>query len=205
MYEFETRKLSFQLVPSTSWYINLRSILPNWAEISSKVRSTTQCDICGQKSNALEAHEVWEYDDVHSLQKLQRVIAVCRDCHQSIHIGYSLVSGKYNEAIAHYIKVNQIPDYVAKVDEEVAFSVWNKRCTHNWKIDKKQITDTILHQLGITCDFGKSTNGRFYAQVYFNEKEEAKIYGAKWDRNRKMWYFPSEVIRSRWNEMKNRE
>ena len=63
MYRYEQRKLNIQLIPQTSWYKNLRSILPNWKDVSEHIRNTqTVCQICGS-NDCLHAHEVWEYDD----------------------------------------------------------------------------------------------------------------------------------------------
>ena len=83
MYTYETRKLSFQLVPAKSWYKNLHNFTPRWNEISEKIREKNICEICGKETRVLDAHEVWIYDDVTHTQSLDKIIAVCKDCRDS--------------------------------------------------------------------------------------------------------------------------
>ena len=103
-------KLKFELVPDGCWYSNLRSILPKteWGKIKkdAKTRANGSCSICGKKTDKLDAHEVWSYDLENGIQKLENVIAVCKDCHSVIHIGYTQLKGNIERAEAHYMKVN---------------------------------------------------------------------------------------------------
>lgn len=41
---------------------------------------------------------------------------------------------------------------------------------------------------------------RFYLNCPFNEKEEAKSYGAKWDKEAKKWYYIADMPDSRFNK-----
>ena len=41
---------------------------------------------------------------------------------------------------------------------------------------------------------------RFYLNCPYNEKEEAKSYGAKWDKDAKKWYYIADVPDSRFNK-----
>ena len=72
------RKLEFELVPDGCWYSNLRAILSKeqWDFIKkdAKTRAGGRCVICGKKTAALDAHEVWEYDAKNGIQKLKDVI-----------------------------------------------------------------------------------------------------------------------------------
>ena len=198
-YKYETRKLSIQLVPRTAWYDNLRSRLPNWSEISKQVRSIGYCEICGNTTSSLEAHEVWKYDDIAEIQSLDHIVCVCDKCHKSIHFGHSLIAGCADEAFNHYKKINNLTDKDAEADIAEAQSVWRKRSQHDWTINKKQIIDKIYEQLGIVCDFDAPINGRYYAFVPYVEKDDAKQLGAKWDNDRRMWYFLDEQKRISWN------
>lgn len=103
-------KLNFELVPDGCWYSNLRSILPKceWDKIKkdAKNRSNGICSICGKKTDRLDAHEVWSYDIEKGIQKLENVVAVCKDCHSVIHIGYTQLKGNIERAEAHFMKVN---------------------------------------------------------------------------------------------------
>ena len=103
-------KLNFELVPDSCWYSNLRSILSpaQWDVVRKEAysRSGGECMICGRRAVRLEAHEQWEYDEKNSIQKLKDVIAVCRDCHEVIHIGRTQLKGDEKKASEHFMKVN---------------------------------------------------------------------------------------------------
>lgn len=104
------RKLNFELVPDGCWYSNLRSLLSKkqWDFLRSdaKERSGGKCAVCGRKTNRLEAHERWSYDKQNAVQKLEDVVAVCKDCHSVIHIGRTQLLGDEQRAEKHYMKVN---------------------------------------------------------------------------------------------------
>lgn len=132
-------KLEFQLVPDSCWYSNLRSQLPKevWDVIRRKAyaRANGRCMICGAPAVRLEAHEVWEYDDLHNVQKLADVIAVCRPCHEVIHIGRTQLMGREREACEHYMKVNgcSYADYRKALGE--ANAVHRERSKKEWRLD----------------------------------------------------------------------
>ena len=102
-------KLDFELVPDSCWYSNLRSILSpeQWDVVRREAyaRAGGKCSICWGQSPRLEAHEQWEYDEKTATQKLKNVIAVCRSCHEVIHIGRTQLTGG-EERAAHFMKVN---------------------------------------------------------------------------------------------------
>jgi len=201
-YVYETRKLNFQLVPSTCWYSNLRSILPNWSEISNYIRKPCKCSICGSEKqmNELHAHEVWSYDDTNHKQSLKSIICVCEDCHNSIHIGHSNVEGIGDQALQHYVEVNNITKEQADEDYKEAFRIWSIRSKFKWTLDESELYEKVKGLTGIDCDISNPINGRYYAKVPYDAKEQAKKFGARWDSERKMWYFMSEEARKNWNE-----
>lgn len=103
-------KLNFELVPDSCWYSNLRSILSpvQWDVVRKEAyaRADGKCMICGQKCSRLEAHEQWEYDEENRIQRLKDVVAVCKSCHEVIHIGRTQLMGREVEASEHFMKVN---------------------------------------------------------------------------------------------------
>lgn len=103
-------KLNFELVPDSCWYSNLRSILSpaQWDTVRKEAYSRAQgrCMICGEQASRLEAHERWGYDEEKRVQKLLDVVAVCRACHEVIHIGRTQLTGGEERACAHFMKVN---------------------------------------------------------------------------------------------------
>ena len=62
--------------------------------------------LCGAQTRRLEAHERWEYDEENAVQRLVDVIAVCRSCHEVIHIGRTSLLGGEERAAEHFMKVN---------------------------------------------------------------------------------------------------
>ena len=104
------KKLSFELVPDGCWGFNLRTLLSkkqwDFVRNDAKERSNHKCAICGRQSKRLEGHERWEYDEENGVQKLVDVIAVCKDCHNAIHIGRTQLVGDFDRASKHYMKVN---------------------------------------------------------------------------------------------------
>lgn len=103
-------KLNFEMVPDSCWYSNLRSILSpdqwNIVRRDAYARANGKCMICGAPSSRLEAHEQWSYDEENCVQRLMTVIAVCRSCHEVIHIGRTSLMGNEKSASEHFMKVN---------------------------------------------------------------------------------------------------
>ncbi len=103
-------KLNFELVPDSCWHSNLRSILTpaqwNAVRFAAYKRADGSCAICGAATNRLEAHEQWSYDENTCTQKLTGVIAICKSCHEVIHIGRTSLKGGEERASAHFMRVN---------------------------------------------------------------------------------------------------
>lgn len=81
-------RLTVELIPSTSWFTNVRSHLPTgeWDLVRRAVyrRARYRCEVCGGRgggpdgpNHPVECHEVWAYDDEHHVQRLERLVALC--------------------------------------------------------------------------------------------------------------------------------
>ena len=111
-------KLMPSPVPDSCWYSNLRTHLPKkiWDLIrkDAYARANGKCMICGRPAKRLEAHEDWSYDEENCIQRLDRILALCHDCHSVIHIGRTQLLGDEDRAIAHFCKVNscRYSDYI---------------------------------------------------------------------------------------------
>lgn len=133
-------KLTIELVPQTSWFSNLRSLLKTeeWDKIRKACykKADYKCEVCEGigPTHPVECHETWEYDE-KGVQKLVGLIALCPNCHKTKHYGFARISGKEKEIKAHFIKVNNITEEMADVYIEEAFEIWNKRSTQNWELD----------------------------------------------------------------------
>ena len=130
-------KLTIELVPSTSWYSNVRSqVTPaEWDIIRKQVykECNHKCVVCGQ-GGLVHCHEEWEYNDKKRIQTLKRMIALCPDCHQVKHIGLAQIQGKFNNALAHLMKINnwkitKAYDYINKASE-----LWRERSEYEYEI-----------------------------------------------------------------------
>ncbi|MGN0804579.1 MAG: HNH endonuclease [Candidatus Coproplasma sp.] len=140
-------KLNFELVPDSCWYSNLRSALPKeaWDSIRKKAyaRANGKCMICGAPTTRLEAHEQWEYDDERGVQRLKNIIAVCRPCHEVIHIGRTQLMGREREASEHYMKVNgtTYAEYRKALGE--ANTIHSVRSRREWQLDITSLKDFL--------------------------------------------------------------
>ena len=137
------RKLEIELVPDGCWYLNLRTALPKkvWEMIRKDAisRAGEKCSICGRKVSRLEAHEKWSYNEVKGIQKLETVIAVCKDCHQAIHMERTALIGDEERAENHYMKVNNCTYAEMKKDRSEANKIHQRRKLFFRKIFQKTL------------------------------------------------------------------
>lgn len=144
-------RLKIELVPSTSWYNNLRKYITK--EDWDKIRKTAyanygyRCGICGAEAR-LNCHEIWEYDDKKHIQKLKGFIALCDMCHHVKHMGLARIfasKGKldYEKVIEHFMKVNKCDRIIFERHKEKAFVQREKRSSHEWQVDLGEYNDII--------------------------------------------------------------
>lgn len=138
--------LTIELVPSTSWFDNVRSAVTTsqWDFLRKKVYNEANniCEVCGGKGkkHPVECHEIWDYNDKKLIQKLERMIALCPDCHMVKHIGLAQIQGKFEKAILHLMKVNKINKNEAMLYIKKSFDLWNKRSAKKWQVDISELT-----------------------------------------------------------------
>lgn len=140
-------KLTIELVPSTCWFSNVRSEVSKkrWDYIKSKVASQAyyMCEICGGEGekHPVECHEVWSYDSKAGIQKLERMIALCPDCHMVKHIGLAQMQGRGGRALRHLMKVNNLTRKKAEACIAEAFRVWAMRSQKEWTLDISHLSE----------------------------------------------------------------
>lgn len=133
--------LTLDLVPSTTWYDNLRSRLrpSEWDRLRKATYAAAghRCEVCGGKGrhHPVECHERWEYDDDAHVQRLVGLIALCPACHEVKHFGRSQAVGRGAAAFAHLMRVNhwtetQAVDHIAE-----SFALWERRSNIEWTLD----------------------------------------------------------------------
>lgn len=144
-------KLEIDLVPSTAWYSNLRTKIPKkeWDKIRKQSYADVnhKCAICGADGR-LNCHEIWEYDDMENIQKLNGFIALCNDCHMIKHIGFAGIQASkglldMNKLIEHFIKINSVDRKTFDAHKRKAFEVWSERSQKEWITDLAQWTNLV--------------------------------------------------------------
>ena len=134
-------KLELCLIPTTSFYDNLRVKLPpkRWMQLSNQIRHDHYytCELCGYTGNPnqLHAHEQWEWDDEKLTQTLKKIVCVCDTCHSTQHWGLTHTKG-YNMDVfcAHAAKVNGCTQKEFMEHVEESFKKWNERSTKRWTV-----------------------------------------------------------------------
>lgn len=134
-------RLTIELVPKTCWYTNVRSNVPKnyWDMIRKQVyiMAGHQCEVCGGvgSRHPVECHEVWHYDDVNYIQKLNGMVALCPACHSVKHIGRASMNGYFNISLRHLSQVNDWDlDTAARYIRHQKM-IWEERSQHEWKLD----------------------------------------------------------------------
>ena len=140
-------KLTIELVPSTSWFSNLRSLLTSeeWDKIRKGCykNANYKCEVCGGigEKHPVECHETWEYDEINGIQKLVSLISLCPSCHEVKHFGLAGIKGRTKQAMDHLCKVNSCTMSEAEKYVQEAFVVWNKRSEQEWKLDISKLEE----------------------------------------------------------------
>ncbi len=148
---FINPRLSIELVPSSSWFDNVRARIPKdeWDYLRKKIYAAAdnRCEICGGRGgeHPVEGHERWHYDDKKKVQRLEGLIALCPSCHQVKHIGLAEVRGLYDQAISQLCKVNGWDSVEATEYVQAVFDLWDARSKHEWEVDIS-ILDEMLDE-----------------------------------------------------------
>jgi len=136
-------KLTIELVPKTSWYNNMRKVLPKteWDKLRKQTYAEYghKCGICDAEGR-LNCHEIWEYDDSNHRQRLLGFIALCNLCHHVKHIGLAgILASKgqldYEKVVEHFVKVNRCGRRGFDKHRKKAFTQWAERSKHDWQVD----------------------------------------------------------------------
>lgn len=130
-----------ELVPMPCWGRNVRSRLRPfvWELIRQDTleKSGVRCAGCGRRRRHwnLDCHEVWRYEDETLTQRLVDIVAMCHDCHEIRHLGFSNVMGRGAKTERRLQSLNgwtphELEDYL-----RLAFALWEQRSRNNWRRD----------------------------------------------------------------------
>ena len=138
-------KLTIELVPSKSWYTNVRSNVTQqeWDTLRKACyrKANSVCEICGDTSKNqgkqydLECHEIWDYNDKNKVQKLVGLIGLCNHCHTVKHPGLAGMQGRGQIVINQLMKVNGMTESEASDYITDSFATWEARSEYDWKLD----------------------------------------------------------------------
>jgi hypothetical protein len=144
-------RLTIELVPKTSWYNNMRKVIPQkaWDKLRKSVYAEYghRCGICGAEGR-LECHEIWEYDDQNHTQTLRGFIALCPLCHRVKHIGLAGILALKGEldceqVVLHFMKVNECSRDVFEQHKKQAFEQWRLRSQYQWVVNLGQYESLV--------------------------------------------------------------
>lgn len=133
--------LEIEMVPRTCFFSNLRSNLSkkDWEKLRQwRIHEAGgRCEICGSQNGgrSLECHEIWVYDEVTYTQKLDGLVALCRECHRAKHMALAREMGWEDLARRHIMRINlwtpsQVDAYIRE-----AFELFEYRSQFEWKLD----------------------------------------------------------------------
>jgi hypothetical protein len=141
--------LTVELVPASQWGANLAQSLKGkrWdcIRIETYRRAGHRCEICSGigTRHAVEAHEVWNYDEEVGVQRLVRLVALCPACHEAKHFGRAKRIGREHEALAHLARVNDWTEATARRHATAMLRLWVLRSKISWVLD-----------LGVLVEYG---------------------------------------------------
>jgi 5-methylcytosine-specific restriction endonuclease McrA len=147
----QTLKLQIELVPKSCWWSNVRSNLTDkqWDGIRKPIylKASFRCEICGEcgTKHPVECHEIWVYDDINLIQKLQSFQALCPLCHEVKHIGRAGILGNGKRAFERFRKINGLTIKTAKIMEAAVSRQWGIRTMKEWKLDIEYLKEHGLN------------------------------------------------------------
>lgn len=143
-------RLTIELVPSSTWFTNVRSLLSanQWDELKKEtfLAAKRRCEICGGRGRRwpVECHERWEYKPQLKRQRLIGLIALCPPCHEVKHMGFAIGQGYGERALRHLMQVNDLSREAAQAYMLAAFDEWAVRTKEAWEVDISWLQDRSL-------------------------------------------------------------
>lgn len=153
-------KLTSEIVPSSSWYNNVRSNVTKkeWDILRRKSYEAAghKCEICGETgkeqgyNHNVECHEIWKYDDENHSQTLVGLISLCPRCHKVKHPGLAQIKGESEIVLQQLMKVNGVTEDDAKEYLVKAFDTFFKRSRHKWELDITYLEEYLKEDENLT-------------------------------------------------------
>lgn len=151
---FGGNALFVDLIPSTCFFTNVRSCVErsDWDRLRTHIyeRARQRCECCGVDCKAstttrMEAHERWSFEEgpgSRRRQRLVRLVALCRECHQATHMQLSDVSGWGEASRLHLRKVTGMTEEECEQHIAQAYALAEARSDGPWDLDLGLIKDS---------------------------------------------------------------
>jgi hypothetical protein len=135
----KTLKLAPRLVPKPLWYQNLRKMLSksDWMALRQLVLDEVHgaCHCCGEiREKGMVCDEVWEYHEQAS-QNVAILVDLrinCPPCDSVVHYGNSQLRGYGQEAMEHFMIINDLSIGEAQKIMQYAVNEWQRRSQWEW-------------------------------------------------------------------------
>jgi len=177
------------LIPKTSWFNNLRSVLSQaeWDVVRKAAyrKAGYRCEICGGVGDdwPVECHEVWEFDDNQwysydeGIQYLRGVQALCPMCHKVKHLGLTVKREPYflPIATARIATINDWSYRTAEVTIEGCFQQWRERSRKKWLIDYSRAPQEIQEMVKGVVDGRQGQGVRYEPREYGAQMELSEL------------------------------
>lgn len=143
----ENYKIQFHFIPHQQNFKNVRSYIEftfqhwqKWQDLRLLIFSKTgnKCQCCSKlfsDKNIGELHEYWIFDEINKIQKLDKLIPLCNDCHSIAHISrYKSDIVKSEKLLSLYTKHNKLEDE-DKVYDDLEFANKERNRRTNSKVN----------------------------------------------------------------------
>jgi hypothetical protein len=137
--------LSIDMIPSSCARKNVRSKVSEevWEMIRYTVRDRSHftCELCGIRCKVLHCHERFSYNMNTKVQKLERFLCLCADCHNVVHWGRAELMGDGSKAREHLKKIGKMTD--EEVDSHIrdSYKLRWERDKIDWELDLSILKD----------------------------------------------------------------
>lgn len=148
-------KLHADMLPSTTWGSNIRGLVSarEWDRIRLPICAAAQnrCEVCGYQRREMgrvrrpDCHELWVFEvrDGRRVQRLDRLIALCRSCHSVQHMGRAAARGKNELTIRTLQRVNRWTREQARADIDAATARFESLDYLDYDLDLTALSGTL--------------------------------------------------------------
>ncbi len=175
------------MIPSSSFGASLANILTSdsWREVrrQSFEEAGYNCQVCGEANGPVEGHELWSFTDQKrnatgwSVQKLERIICVCNECHEIFHPGLANVRGRSMSVAKRLCAVNDWSEKDYNLYARYATDIHVQRSKQKWMLDMSALQ--VSKPLVVKSDWTRHEEGVLSAATRYG-RANTKILGVSY-------------------------